>query len=139
MNLTTSPWTDADAEALRQTRARRHHKWHQCVAALVQLGAPTLSQGTLSKWENGKSSPKLPESVRAVRAYCSDESAESEPDEDVDFDGVEAAFNDTVEALLGEKPLSGRRAQIVDAIAVRIRTGPPFSDADRMVIELLLS
>lgn len=138
MESTIYPWTDADGAELRRTREARGHRWHDCVAALVQLGAPTLSQGTLSKWENGKSSPKLPESVQAVRAYCSSDPDTSDAGRHPHDDNGEA-FNDTVEALLGERPLSGRRSQLVDAIASRIRSGPPLSEADRAVIEMLLS
>lgn len=72
MSTTTDPWGDEDAAALRRARGLAGQKWHECVRAIAAFGGAEVSQGTFSKWENGKSAPKLPESVVAVRAYCAE-------------------------------------------------------------------
>lgn len=66
-----SLWTEKDGDLLRLARRQPNHQHNQkeCAAALAILGAKSVSQGTVSAWETGKTNCPSEDNLDAVRLY----------------------------------------------------------------------
>lgn len=128
-------WGEREAATLRSVRAYRGHSQADCAKALRELGA-IVGQGAVSGWETGKHVPHS-EAITAIELYCN--AGEVPPVETSDsLPGGTNEFNQLIRSLTGEPALSDRQGAAVDALIVRLRTGPPLTKDDRRVALALL-
>jgi len=106
----------------------------QCATQLHRLGGPPVSQGAVSEWERGATTPR-PAAIAAIREYCRRQnvatSSAAIPSKQL-LDAVEPGigFEDLARDIVGEPLLGPKQLALVEALTTRLRRGPPLSDED---------
>lgn len=135
-------WRTADGVQLAQSRRSRQETQGACAAALQEMGAAAASQGSVSNWETGRTSPGDMKTIAAIRRYCAAASSRGGADDDAsrvpDTSENAAGFEDVVAELTGSPILSDRQARLLDVLMDRLASGVPLSSADGDVVRLLL-
>lgn len=141
-------WGPSQRRRLRTVRARNQQTQAACAAILRrEFAVAAASQVNVARWEKG--SIKRPGCAPQLVAYCDTYEARvdvfdangsevhpesaSEANRASESDGE--AFEMLAGRLTGEPLLGPRQAELVRAVAARIRSGPPLSEYDHRAIQ----
>lgn len=138
-------WREQDRTRLRETRIALGHSQRQAAEELLRLGAPSVTQATVSEWETGRTKRPSVDAIRAIRAYwlkleeATDAPAGAPREADArgpessgggDMAEAAASFEALVRVVTDEPLLGPQQAALVAALTTRLGNGPPLSDAD---------
>jgi transcriptional regulator with XRE-family HTH domain len=125
-------WNERARGRLVAARRVLGHSQSDLALRLQELGAPALTQPTISAWESGRTHKPGPEYLDAIGRYC-EEAAVPEEEVEARTDELEGVWRSiTEEPLLGEM----QRA-VVEALTARLAAGPPLTPEDLQAAEWL--